>query len=173
MAIAIPIVMLAAAAVSAYGQYQQGQASEATAGYNAKVASQNANIAQQNAIISSQAGSSLAGMQSQKTRATIGSIRADQGASGVQTDTGSAAQTKISARELGEIDALTVRSNALKEAHGYQVQSENQMAQSLLDKYEGAAASSAGKFGAGSTFLGGVAKAAGSYYQGKQAGMYA
>lgn len=151
---------LASGAVGAYGSIMQGQAAADAANYNAEVAKQNANIATQKAGIAGQTGEAQAAMQEQKTRATVGAIKAGQAASGLEVDTGSAVDVRSSAAELGQLDALTVRTNAAKEAYGYTTQATSDMAQSQLDKYEAATAGTAGAIGAGSSLLGGVGSAA-------------
>jgi len=148
----------------AVGAYQQGQAEAGAARYNAALAKENAAVAQQNAVIASQSGEQQAAMQEQRTRATVGAIKAGQAASGIDVSTGSAVDVRSSAAELGELDALTVRSNAAREAFGYTQQAAGMKAQSALDEYQAETAATAGEIGAASTLLGGVGSAASKYY---------
>lgn len=187
MAFVVPIIAAATAAapsvgtiataasavggvVGAVGAYQQSQAASNAAKYNAQVSTQNATLAQRNASISAQSGEAQVGMQQQKTRATLGAIKANQAASGLDVNSGSAVDVRSSASELGELDALTVRSNAMREAFGYRTQSTNYKAQSTLDQYQAENADTAGIIGAGSTFLGGVSSAASNYAKYQMAG---
>lgn len=140
-------------ATSAFGSIAQGQAQKSAAEYNAKIASENAAQAKQNAAIAGQSGAEQAAQQSLKTRAEVGAIKANQAAAGLDVNSGSAVDVRSSARELGELDALTVRSNAAKQAYGYQVQGINEQAQSNLDRFEGEQAETAGDIGAASDLL--------------------
>jgi len=143
-----------------FGAIQQGQASAAAANYNAQLNTQNAAVAKENAAIAGQAGSQQAAMSSQKTRAALGSIKAGEAGSGIDVNSGSAVDVQASTRELGELDALTVRSNATKEAYGYQNQAENFEAQSNLDRYEAKNDAAAGWLNGATTLLGSAGNAA-------------
>lgn len=140
-------------ATSAFGSIAQGQAQKSAAEYNAKIASENAAQAKQNAAIAGQSGAEQAAQESLKTRAEVGAIKANQAAAGLDVNSGSAVDVRSSARELGELDALTVRSNAARQAYGYQVQGINEQAQSNLDRFEGEQAETAGDIGAASDLL--------------------
>jgi hypothetical protein len=146
--------------VGAYGAVQSSQAAASASKYQAAVELANAQTAKTNAGMASEAGSIQAGMASQKTRAAIGEITANQAASGLDLNSGSPTGVRQSERYLGEQDALTIRSNATKEAFGYKVQAASDEAQSFLDKSEASADLSAGYLNAGSTLLSGVGTAA-------------
>jgi hypothetical protein len=163
MAFLAPIAIaasLGSAAVGAYGAYQTGQAEKQAALYNAAVSQQNATLAKENANIAQASGNQQASISEMKTRATSGAIKANEAASGIDVNSGSAPDVRASASEIGELDALTVRSNATREAYGYTTQAHSFETQSNLDKFEAANDSTAGLIGAGSTFLGGVGNAA-------------
>lgn len=147
----------------AVGAYEQGEAASRSAKFNAQVERQNAAISQQNAAIAGQAGSEQAWMTGQKTRSNVGSIKANQAASGIDVNSGSAVDVRSSASELGELDALTVRSNAAREAYGYQQQAASHTEQSNLDTFESKADSTAGAVNAAGTFLGGVGSASDNF----------
>lgn len=160
-------VALALTAVSAVvgtvGAIRSANAQADAAKYNASIAQQNQQIAQQNATLAAQAGEQQAAVQEQKTRATIGAITAGQAASGVDINSGSAVDVRSSAAELGELNAITIRSNAAKEAYGYQTNATGFQNQATLDKSSAANASTAGEIGATSTLLGGFGSAASNY----------
>lgn len=151
---------MAGSAVSAYGQLQSSQAASTAANYNAQVAENNAGISTQQAMWVGQKGVQAASNSQMKTAATVGSIKANQGASGVEIGTGSNADVVTSAREVGMLDALTIRSNAAREAYGYQTQAVSEKAQAQLDRFAAKNDISAGKINAATTLLGGAAKAA-------------
>lgn len=154
------IATFAAAGLQAAGQVQQGQAAAASAGYNAKVAARNAEIATQNANFAGAQGEQNVGIQGMKNAARIGDLRANQGASGVDVNTGSSVPVRESLAKVGMLDALTLRSNAVKEAYRSQVEAASYKAQSELDRAQQSADKRAGFINAGATILGGAGKAA-------------
>lgn len=145
------------------GQMQSADAASKSASYQSEVAANNAEQAKKNASRAAAAGDQQANMEQLKTRAQIGAIKADQAASGVDVNSGSAVDVRSSAAELGQLNAISIRSNAARQAYGYQVQSSNDTAQAGLDKAESSNDLTAGYFGAGSTFLGGMGSAANNY----------
>jgi len=58
---------------------------------------------------------------------------------------------------------LTIRNSAARQAYGYQTQSMSFAASSALDKAQSSQDLTAGMFGAGSSILGGVSSAGGTY----------
>ena len=171
---AIPIAAVALSAigdgVGAYGAYEQGQAQAGAAHYNAAIASQNAALQRKNAEIAEQSGEAQAGIQGQKTKATIASTTAHQAASGVDTAGGSFTDVRSSERELGELDAATIRSNAAREAYGYHNKAVSDEAQATLSETEAKNDVTAGTLNAASTFLGGASSASQSYQKFKLQG---
>lgn len=150
--------------ISAYGQIMQGEAQAKAAKYNKEVAQGNADAAQRNAELSAASADALTGNQGLRNRATMGSIIANQAASGIDVMSGSAIDVRSSAAELGELNSLTVRANATKEAYGYQVQKSQFDQQATLEGYAGKNASDASEIGAASTLLGSAGSAAANFY---------
>lgn len=157
------VASLAGAGFGAFGAIQQGRATAAAAQYNAGLATANAAISKQNAAWTSQEGRAAAEAQSLKTRAEVGGIKANQAAGGIALDSGSAFDVRSSAAETGELNALNIRSNAARQAYGYQTESTNYEAQSGLDKSEAGNDLAAGAISGSSTLLGGVGNAASNY----------
>lgn len=157
-------------AVGAAGAIKQGNAEASAAKYNAGVAETNAAQATQNALLASQAGSEQGFISSQRTRSEVGSILANQGASGVDVNSGSALDVRSSARELGELDALTVRSNATRQAYGYQTTATSEEGQAKLDKADATSDLTAGYINSGSTLLGSAGTAATNFAKYQLAG---
>jgi len=143
------------AATSAYGQYQTGTANAAAAGYNSAIAGENAKFSEQRAEWAAELGDQEAGISQLKTRAGVAAIKTNQGASGVDINSGSSVAVRDSARVLGMMDAMTIRSNAAREAYGYKMDALNNRAQSELSIQKGKAAGNAGAIGAGSTIISG------------------
>lgn len=164
MGIVAGTAAVAGAGLSAYGQLQQGKATQAADNYAAQVATNNAAIATQKANWAAEEGVQSASKSQMDTAAKVGAIKANQGASGVTIGEGSSPDVVQSARTAGMLDAMTIRSNAAREAYGFQVDSSNQTAQSALYKASGKNAVKASKIGAASTILG--AAASGSQYAG-------
>jgi hypothetical protein len=143
-------------AVKAVGALQQGEAESQAASYNAQVQRQNAQIEQQNANWAGQAGEVQAAAQEQKTRSQVGAIKAAEAANNLDVNSGSAVDVRSSAAQLGELSALNIRSNAAKQAYGYETQSWNAQAQANLDQADAAYARQAGEIGAAGDLLGGI-----------------
>lgn len=77
----------------------------------------------------------------QAHRLNVARIKSEQraafGASGVDVQSGSPLEAISDTAMLGELDALTIRSNAEREAYGYRTGASNYMAQSKLDRMKG------------------------------------
>ena len=158
------------AVTSAIGAERQAQAESGAANYNAAIAAQNQAMARQNAIAASAAGEQQAAMSQQKTRARLGGIITGEAAGNIDVMKGSAVNVQSSERALGLQDALTIKSNAAREAYGYQTQAYNFGAQSNLDKFQAESAAAGGDITAASTLLGGAASAGNEYARFLQAG---
>ncbi len=130
-----------------------GIAAKQSADFNAGIATDNATIARQNATFAAQEGEQAAAATSMKSRAEYGALVANQGASGVEIGSGSSGEVEQSEKEVGELNALTVRSNAARQAYGYQTQAAGDTAQASLDKKEGIQAEIAG-FGKAASTIG-------------------
>lgn len=181
--VSLAVMGVAGAGISGFGAYEKGQSEQqqfdaqaANADYQSQVAANNALIANQNVAMTEQAGVAKEAAQGMKTAASVGTIKAAQGASGIDVNTGSAAQVREAAAELGAQDALTIRSNTAREAYGYEVASTSDTASSkLLTSEAGQAreagdnAAEAGDISALGTFLSG-ASSVGSKYSGLQLG---
>jgi hypothetical protein len=157
------ITSIGAAGLGTVGAIQQGEATSATDKSNAQIAANNAIIATQSANYAGAAGTAQAEQAGLQSRAKLGAIVANEGASGVDINSGSNLQVQSSARQLGELNAITIRSNAARTAYGYQVQGANDTAQSNLDTSSAGQAETAGDIGAGSSVLGGLGSAASNY----------
>lgn len=162
-AAASPYLTAASAVVSTVGALSSAAATARSAKYNAGLAAENAQIANQNATMAGAAGEQQAALAEQKTRATVGAIKAGQAGSGVDVNTGSAVDVQSSAAALGETDAINIRANAARQAYGYQTQATGYTAQQQLDKATADNAGVAGDITAGATLLGGFGQAGSKY----------
>jgi membrane protein involved in colicin uptake len=147
---------LVGAGLSSYGAYEGGQATAASANYQAQVAANNAKIAQENAQMEAASGASKEAAQGMKTAATAATAKAAQGASGIDVNTGSAANVRQAIGKLGALDALTIRSNTARSVYGYEVAATSDTAQSQLLEMQASQAQSAGDISALGTFLSGA-----------------
>lgn len=173
------VAALAAAAIGASvvqgvvgyeGAKAEAKAQSQAAAYNSQVALNNASVAAQNARLAGEAGQVQVANQELKARAALGNIKANQGASGVDVNSGSSVDTRISADEVAQQDALNIRANAAKEAYGYQTQKQSYESEAGLKKYESEADLKAGQIQADTTLLGGLGQAGSSWASFKMAG---
>jgi hypothetical protein len=149
--------------VQGYGAYESGQAKAAADGYQAQVAANNAKIAQQDATLEIQSGEVAAFNRGLRTRAMVGSQKATQGASGIDVNTGSAADVRAGTEELGMLDALTIRSDAAKRAYAKEVEATSDTAQSQLLETESQQDAEAGVLGAAGSLLSGASSVSGKW----------
>lgn len=171
MGVALAPLMMATTAVSgglsALGQIRAGNASGNAADYRAQVAENNAKTAEMNATMTTQAGETASANAGMKTAAVIGRQKAAQGANNIDVNSGSAAQVRSATDALGMLDAMTIRSNAAREAYGYQVQGSNFKAEAQLDRAMGKESRTGGWLGAAGTLLS-TASTVGKNYSGWQ-----
>lgn len=162
----LPIALvggLVGAGISAYGSYQSMEANSANAAYQAQVAANNAKIATQNAGLDIQSGEIQAANQGIKGRAAIGTMTAQEGASGVDVNSGSFTKVRAAASELNMMDQLTIRSNAAKAAYAQNVAATGATAEAGLLSSESSQAASAAPIGALGSFLGSASSVGTNY----------
>jgi len=156
----LPAVALAATAASAVigaaSSMQQGSAQQAAYDYRAQVARNNAILDSRAADAATQAGEAKAAQANLVTGQRIGAVRANAAASGVDPNSGSAADIQGDVAQTGALDALTIRNNAARQALGYKVEGMSDTADAALDTQAGNDAVTAGYLGAGKSILGGV-----------------
>jgi len=131
--------------LSVMGQMNQQSAMGAQQGYLAQQARQRQEIAQRQAADATQRGQVAEQRQRDLTAQRIGTQQAALAAQGT-TFEGSPTDILGDTRRAGEFDALTVRSNAAREAYGFQVQgagfgAEASMRDSFQPSYLGAGTS--------------------------------
>jgi hypothetical protein len=116
---------LGSAAAGALGKYRQAGAVTAQGDAAAAVALQNAGLAAQQAQDATVRGAQAENLSRLGTRQMIGAQRAGMAAQGIDIASGTALDVQASTAYVGELDALTVRNNAAREAWGYQVEAGN------------------------------------------------
>lgn len=164
------VVGLAGTAVTAAAAMKQGADTGAIASYQAQVAANDKLIAKQNAEHATAEGDVKAENAGLKAAAALGSIKAGEGAAGIDVNTGSAVDVQTSEKELAETDAQTIRYNAAMKAYGFDVEAESAGAQSQLDQAEAGLAPISGDIGAAGSLLGGAASVGSKYASWTKAG---
>lgn len=150
---------LAGAAVSAYGSYQQGQQSKKLGEYNAQVAERDAQQKESLAIDATRRGQIQEDIQRDKTRQNIASQRVAFAAGGDSLTDQSTQNIFGDTAAVGELDALTIRSNAAREAWGIRNDAANSLTQATSSRMQGDAAARAGTISAIGTTISGASKA--------------
>lgn len=118
---------------SAFGAISQGNSAAAQAKYQAQVAKNNQTQAYQNANYASAAGETQSYEQGLKERTITGAIDAGIAAGGIDVNSGSAKDVKVSQDILSQQDVQQVRQTAALQAYGYKTQATNFGAQAQLD----------------------------------------
>jgi hypothetical protein len=160
------------AGVSAFGNMQQGAAQSAAYTYQAGIAQINAQIADQNARYAYAVGEQKAQAAGMQTRAIIGQTKAQQGASGLDVNVGSAVDVRASEADLGAENVGVIRNDAARTAYGYQVEEQQQLTQAALDRFAAKNVKTAGYIGAASSLLGGASSVSDKWLKGQQAGSF-
>jgi hypothetical protein len=167
-AAALPAIVIGATVLStataAYGQIQQGQAAKSQADYQAAVARNNSIIAEQKAEDAIARGAIEEQQRRELTQQRISKQRASAAARGVEADSGSALALIEDEAGIGELDALTIRQNAAREASGLRYQGQQFSAEGQLLESTGKSARRASTISAGGTLLSGASKVAGKWY---------
>lgn len=156
---------VAGGAVTAYGQYSSGQAQDKAYQYKAGVAQLNQQVAKQNADYYRKAGEVEAEKSGFASRWREGNIKAGQGASNIDVNSGTSSMVQDSQKEIGRWDQATIRSNAARRAYGAEVEGINYSAQANIDRMAGANAARAGGISAVGTLLGTAGSVAGKWTQ--------
>jgi len=146
---------LAGSAVSAYGAYEEGQATGATLDENAR----RTGLAARDVM---QRGAADAGRVRMEGTKVIAEQKTMVAAAGIDPSVGSAADVAGQSRAMSELDAATIKNNAAREAWGLRLQAKDMKTQAKQ-------ARTAGKRAAVGAVLGGVSGAAGSLYGARQA----
>jgi len=155
--------------------YGQSQAAKAQAGqyqYQAAVDRNNKIIADRQAEDAIKRGDA----EEDEHRRKVAAIKSDQrvgfASRGIDLGSDVVTDTLSDTAMLGELDALTIRSNAAREAYGYRVQGMNYEASAGNNALAAKNAKSAGKTAMFSTLLSGASTVAGDYATYKDKGIF-
>lgn len=106
--------------------YLQSEAIRSKGDYDARMARLNSQISGIQATEAMERGDIAAGHVLDSTRHLIGAQRAAGAAQGLDVNSGSLNELQQNARTMGDLDALTVKNNAWREAWGYRVDAQNE-----------------------------------------------
>lgn len=165
------LTTIAGGVAQAAGAKQQATAQAQAYRYQAGIADVNAKLAAQNADWSRAAGETDAMQLGLKERVVQGKIRAAQGASGLDVNSGTALDVQDSAKKVSDIDVAQSRTNAARRAYGYEVEAYNATAQGKLYQASASNAEQAGKINVLSSFLGTASSVSNKWLQAKQYGI--
>lgn len=149
MAVTSGILVVAGAALSAYGQYESGRAQKKAADYNAQVLENNAKIEEQKAALEEVRAR-------QQGRMALSTARSKTGAMGITAEGSPLDALRFSAQNA-EQDALLVR-------YGGTLNAEANRNQATLYRYQGKQAMNQAYIGAASSLVSGAGKAVGGGY---------
>lgn len=116
---------IASLALTGVSGVYQASAARAAGRYEQQVAERNATIAEQQAEQAKQIGNIEEERQLRRVRAALGTQRAALAANGLDVNSGSALDLQAETAGFGAADALNLRSNALRQAWGFQVEATN------------------------------------------------
>jgi hypothetical protein len=149
--------------IGALGAAESAAAQGQSAAYQAQVAANNQSIAKNQAQQAAAAGETQQEQIGLQTRARVGAIEASQAASNIEVNQGSAVDVRSSAASLGELNALTVRSNTAQQVYGYQTAATSFSGQQSLAQAEEAQAPVEGGISAFGSLLSGASGATRAY----------
>jgi hypothetical protein len=149
--------------VTAGGAIYQGRAAQAAATYNARVAEMNAKIADRAAQDELERGAREEQRKRQEVAGIAARQRAGMAAAGLDITFGTPLEMLVDTAYAGEMDALTIRTNANRAAYNREVEAANLRAQGQMYEFEGRSARSGSMLSAVGTLAGGFGSAAGKF----------
>lgn len=159
--------------LGAVGASRTAEANAQMYGYQAQVARINAQIDKQNADYARNVGEQNAQIAGLKGAQQFGQIRAAEGASGLDVNSGSNAEVQASQRKITQMDVNTIRSNAAKTAYDYEVKSVNDLNQAGLYDAAASNAKAAGSINVAASLIGAAGTVATRWQAGAQSGLFA
>lgn len=150
---AAPFLSMFGSGMSAAASIRAGNAENNLAKYNAQAAENNAKVQDFSAEDALQRGAVDETNHRLQTRQLIGKQRVTLAAQGQDLSSGSALDVQADTARQSEIDALTIRSNAAREAWGYRVAASNDRVQAQDQLVAGEIAKTKGRNAAFQTIL--------------------
>lgn len=163
---ALPLIAtVASTVIGAAGTIYQAQSASASANYQAQVNENNAIIADRNAADARKRGAEAEQEHRRRVSALQGKQTAVMAASGVDLGSGSPLNILADTAQMGELDAVTIRNNAEREALGYESQGMNFRAEAQLSRSAAKSARTAGMIGAAGSVVSGFGQVAEKWYK--------
>lgn len=157
-------LVVAGLVMEAYGMAKQAQSAKKAGKAGREAANSQADLADYNAAVASvQADDAIARGAEEESRfrtgvrGMIGSQRAEFAAGNIDVGYGSSADVQADTAFLGELDALTIRTNAAREAWGYKVQAEDLRKRAQIARKTGVMVEASGRAQATAAYAGGTA----------------
>lgn len=166
------IALGASTVVSTISSIQQGKAANKQAQFQAAVSRNNAILAEQQADDSLRRGRLAERQKRLQLSKAEGSQVAAFAANNVAINEGSPLDVLEFTAEQGELEALSIRNAAEREATGFRARGADLSAQATLFEAAGAQAQKAGTFKAFGTLLGGASQIAGTVHKFDKAGAF-
>lgn len=148
------------ALLGAKGAKETATANSDAAMYQSAVARNNAILSERNAQQALAAGRTSEQTMRQRTAQTIGQQRAQMAANGLDISSGTPANIQADAARVGELDALTIRNNALRQAINFRQQASDYDSNAGFLDSRAANAKRAGDIGAFNSIVGGASSVA-------------
>jgi hypothetical protein len=161
MAVVAAVASIAVSTLSAVGQLKQAQAARKQGNYVGAIEDQNAKFSEMQADDAIARGYEAAFKRRIETNQLAGTSRAAMAAQGIDVNTGSALDIQENNQRIGELDMVTIKNNAARQAWGYQVEALQHRQQAHLARIGGANLGRNYNYSAGSTLLTGGAQAYG------------
>ncbi|MBF0143635.1 MAG: hypothetical protein HQL59_09305 [Magnetococcales bacterium] len=153
--------------LSAAGALQQGRAAKAQGEYQAAVSRNNQQLAEWQAEDSEARGRQEERRHRLQISQLAGRQRATMAGSGLALEGGTPLDLLSDTAQWGELDALTIRSNAARAAWGHRIEASNQGAEAGFQLAAGRSAAQAGITAAGTSLLGSAGTVADMWYRWK------
>ncbi len=148
LAAASTVTTVVAQRKAAKAEVKKGELQKKAAEAQAWVMDYNAQVADLQAKDAIERGAEQEQRFRSQIRGTIGAQRAAIAAGNIDVSFGSAVDVQADAAMLGELDALTIRTNAVREAWGYKVQATDIRNRAKVTRQEGVMMQEAARLGA-------------------------
>ncbi len=154
------------------GQRAAGKAARAEAEYKAALAQNNRIRAEYLAEDAIERGKEEEAEERLRGRMLVGLMRAELASSGQVVDEGSAGELTIDQAELNELNAITVRTNAAREAQEFRIRASQFGSEADLQEFAGRQAERRSRRSGLGTLLTTATSVAGRWYQFRQQGAF-
>lgn len=155
---------VAGGVTTAMGQSYQAKATSNMYKYQQGMTQINQQISEQNAAYARSVGEVEAQKSGMRSRFQLGGIRVAKGAGNIDVNSGSAREVQDSQEAIGQHDQSTIRSNAARQAYGYDVEATGQKAQGGMYGMAADNATTAGKIGMTGTLISTAGSVASKWY---------